>query len=650
MNQYRLNQATLSLFKGIYVSGHSDRLIDLNSLAHQVENGYIFDPVIPITNINIGSADSIIGLSGRQQNAAFHKSWRVVRDSSMEELVLQQLLHYITTYGFASVGEFDENSVYIPFENLEIPKLKDSGLYLTFVSAMNRNDVLQAFNSLVRSGIALSQETVGYLFDIVEELDFGEEILGSVKNRELRAMLYDYFGSYPTNPEEFFKFLIYVLTGETLVIKNKSLIEKIKSAEVDKIYKFEKAMVHAPRMDAIFLRYKPLFLAMKRISSDKNYFNRLRKAAEYNHPPKEKDVLGSATSDIKKGTFNKKDFSTALRFATSFRKIRVLYALEDLVQERALISGFPRVYKIRNGRAWVERGSSYSLSNNSFALADWAYNEVLDSIVEDVSENVNGKTILIPDHIEYALPTSEKQFFGNIPANSFVHLKKDMLAGIHWENVSSDWDGTVDIDLSLVSPDGKFGWDGRYRSDNSGILFSGDVTSAPLPDGASEVFYISSERNVQNFGALNVNVNNYSYGRVNEVPVRVFVAKENPDSYFCRDYIVDPNNVIINETIPLKSKQAVVGMVKNVDGHLRFYFSPMSYGNSITSRNDEQSKIVAEYYERTCLNAIPLRVILELGGANIISEVEPDQLQDVDIDLSPSAITKESFISLFAGE
>jgi len=39
-------------------------------------------------------------------------------------------------------------------------------------------------------------------------------------------------------------------------------------------------------------------------------------------------------------------------------------------------------------------------------------NEVIQSIVEDIHPAVEGKTIFLPNDVDYAMPTSEKRFVG----------------------------------------------------------------------------------------------------------------------------------------------------------------------------------------------------------------------------------------------
>ena len=62
----------------------------------------------------------------------------------------------------------------------------------------------------------------------------------------------------------------------------------------------------------------------------------------------------------------------------------------------------------------------------------------------------------------------------------------------------------IDLDLSMMNVGGKIGWDGMYRSSHGDVLFSGDVTDAPLPHGASEFFYISKQTNNSYLFMLNI--------------------------------------------------------------------------------------------------------------------------------------------------
>ena len=127
----------------------------------------------------------------------------------------------------------------------------------------------------------------------------------------------------------------------------------------------------------------------------------------------------------------------------------------------------------------------------------------------------------------------------------------------------------------------------------------------------------------------------------------MFVATDDK-SNFGNGYMVDPNKILVREEYALNNAQSIVGLLMNVGGAMRLYFSPASYGNAnnISSSYNKSSIKLREYYIRSCQNSITLREILELAGATVITE--HDGSDDV-ADLSPSVITKESIISLFVG-
>ena len=287
-----MQKELLRLFNGVLVSEYADSThMYKNILVRTIRNGYIVDPRADVSTGMLDVIESIVGISGEKANASFHKSWDVVANSSMEQLVLQQIIHYITTYGFEALGIYSEDTVYIPNEVLNLPAISER-IPLTVIKAMTVSDIFTKIETLTHTGIALSQETLNDLKVIVETLGkrYGDIVwVEGVKNREFKSFLYDFYGLVPTQPEEYIRYVINKLTGETLVIKNSKLIAMIKLADGALL---DKLLVDAPAtLATVFFRYKPLLLAMKNISRNKNFFNRLRKDAESMHQPMGEDYM-----------------------------------------------------------------------------------------------------------------------------------------------------------------------------------------------------------------------------------------------------------------------------------------------------------------------------------------------------------------------
>ena len=106
-----------------------------------------------------------------------------------------------------------------------------------------------------------------------------------------------------------------------------------------------------------------------------------------------------------------------------------------------------------------------------------------------------------------------------------------MIFGIHWDNIDSH---RIDLDLSIISTDGKIGWDSAYRNDDRSILFSGDITDAHK--GATELFYIKKQEKA----ILEVFVNYYNFDDSIEVPLKILVAKEQTNR-LKKNYMINPN-------------------------------------------------------------------------------------------------------------
>jgi hypothetical protein len=639
-----METSLLRLFNAVLVNNKVEHF-DYSAFKRTIKNGYVLSPYIPVTSpLLLDTIESVVGISGEKANSSFHKSWSVIKNSTMEQLVIQQIVHYITTYGFERLGIYSEDTVYIPHEALELPAIT-TDIPLTVIKAMTVDEILDNILVLAESGIALSKETLTDIMTVIKALHYAGDFVPQVKNRELKALLYDFYNIAPIEPVEYLRYLVGKLTGESLLIKNKYLIEKIKASDVKTL---DSILNLAPKdLASIFYRFKPLFLAMKSISNNKTFFNKLRKDAVVLHKPLPEDYLNTITSKIKNDeTFDFEKFAPKLRDASTFRKIRLAYALNN-----RLHAGDSIVYKIRNGRGWATDFTWDSDGLNDFTSELLKF--VVNAIAEDIKTKVNGKVIYIPSSVHYALPATEKQFLGNIPANSYVSIPNDMVVGIHWFNTGNeennkknrydyygygDDNGRVDLDLSMLSLNSKYGWDGYYRSSNRDIMFSGDVTSAPKPNGASEFFYL---RHVTD-EAKTLYANYFNF-RTEGVNCKLIIASEKVGN-LGNNYMVNVNNIIATANINLTKKQNLLGLIIGVDGENRFYFSNTSIGDSITTRSNDVSVMVNKFMENSCHNIIEFADVLEKAGATVVSE-RPENGEEF-IDLSPEVLDKNTFIKL----
>jgi len=635
-------KSTIRLFKAVLIKKEGTKENNKNILDKTIPYGFILSPEV-VFNYSENELNNIINvvkkeliISGEQMNASFHKSWEKVANVSIEQLVLEQLVHYFTTYGFEALGIYNEESVYVPSEKLEIPEIDVEGFRFIIIKGYTKDELKTKLNTFLNSGIALKEETMNDVLDVATYLEINEKDIKTVKNREIKTKLYDYFNLFPENPIEFLQYCIYKATNQTLLIKNRETVSKIKindNLNILSLFSRYKQHYGFERLAEIFYRFKPIFLAFRTNSMLKVHMNRIRRLAKRYHDPMKLDFLNNVTSEIKKyNTLDIIELETELSKVNTFRKIRLAYALKYRTQYHDSI-----LYQIRNGKGYATDFSQYTTIFYEEVLSI-----VLDSIIEDIKHNVKGKKIYIPDFMNYALPSTEKQFVGNFPSGSFVSIPHDMIVGIHWENVNHD---RIDLDLSMISPTSKIGWDRLYRTNDRTILFSGDMTDAPTPKGTSESFYIRKQ--VPNSFIMFVNYFNFNSDV--KVPFKIFVAKEQAKVDIqdfvdrpSRNFMVNPNNILFSIPTSIDKKQKIIGLLTVQPNESRFHFVETSIGNSITSRNTTYNNHAQKYLQDFYSNPISLNDLLQKAGAVIV----PNQ-NDADIDLSVEKIEKDTVLKLF---
>jgi hypothetical protein len=247
-------------------------------------------------------------------------------------------------------------------------------------------------------------------------------------------------------------------------------------------------------------------------------------------------------------------------------------------------------------------------------------------------------------------------FTGNFPTGSYVEVKEDMVFGVHWENFKGS---SVDLDLSNIDMEGKIGWDAQYRNNERTVMFSGDMTDARKPKGATELFYIGKSYR----GNLITMLNFYNACSFKEaISYKIIVASEKVKN-FRQNYMLDPNNIvaICNAEIDPNKKQTIIGLViVNEDG-CRFYFCETSMGRLRTVRNTEPVNQARRYLFNYFTNIVSLNSVLSIAGANVITEpvvMSTPELEGmsvaidsipIDIDLSPEILEKDTIIKLLTG-
>ena len=570
-------------------------------------------------------------------NNPFHATWDKVANADYRQLIVEQVLHYLSTYGREAFGlgaapvvptenfQFPDNQP-LPVESLTIMRVVDAEVAndivehtLTTVTAPHKNDMV--FYSTYCKNTTLSPE--------------------KVKSNELRTLLYTMKDLYPEDEDEFIRYLLYRSIGSTLVIKNKKTIKAIKNAMKDEkiarfvLTGFQKA--NLPKLARNFLRLKPIYLAFK-TPDTASYINKIRRLADIYHKPMSDLRVANLSNLFYQGEDEK------AKKVIEKMSMRELIKVRNFVDMNRLFQGSViEAYNIRNGKIHLEEGK-----NRIVGLTGAAAMNVMDEALRQEFCNrtrckLAGKIFFIPSYIDYCAPVSEKQFIGNIPYGTKFSFPNTVSLGIFWENYKNK---RTDLDLHLTTPSGAFGWNASYRNEERAVLYSGDMTDAT--NGAAEAFYA-------NYSKLDepyiLSANNFT--GMPDVPFK-FICTESRFEGYTGGVWGPPATcpIDISKTlfppIDLKFKdtnsQTIGFGCRNV-----FYFYGGELNSGIVPDRSKYREYMDALYARTS-TSMTLRALLRTAGARVVNEIGYEQLTDEEkaqvVDLTPSALTRTTLIDL----
>ena len=602
--------------------------VTLNNAAMQV--GYIVHPKA----CNLATQQFIRSISGNV-NSTFYKNWEDVTSKTRFELFIDQLIHYVTTYGtdFAQEGNgYVPNAT--PVGPVYISLFKDYKV----IMPCTEEDVYNRCMDMLTSGIAMKQDTIETIVDYVVEyvtvndlLKSGEFDIDVIANREALTLLCDELGIAPNKKFDLFRYIMYKTTGSTLIIKNKATINVIirSTTQFDFNTLSEKQLIS---LSSIFYRFKPLFLAFKKTYKGCTYYstpltsrnasviNKIRRMAPKYHTPLEESVISTMLGKVH-------DSTVLIKTATQMNTFQIIRLMNTII-ERLNHTDEKAMYIVRNGKMFVKDSKSYSGMIMYYVTV---FNILKNELISRLSERAT--YVKYPKNMVLACPTSEKNFVGDLPFGTYMDLQNaDSFVGIYWRE---EW-GTHDFDLSVLSLDGnKIGWNADYYSNkcNPDIVYSGDMTSA-RPE-ATEIMLFKK-------GAQDglVMVNRYN-GRDGS-KFRFFGGVE-PNMNLKRNYMVDPNFIKFSADVVSDTTQQTLGLL-NMG---RFYVMALGSGNSIVSV--QKGSTQNERYNASVLKAksyLKLKDVLPMAGFIDVDSVEelPKDAQILDL----TQISRDTLINLFS--
>lgn len=621
-----INKITLELFNGVLIGkNQSKKAKGFKSTQKKLIKMGIFinDDFVHAAN-DIHSYFKNNALKAKALNKTFYADFATVINSTEEELQYHQILHYLTTYG----GEGD--IVYVPNEQLNLPSDNKKGMPLKQLKLFTADSLLEEISDLINSGIALKSDTIEKLVSLIKELYTGDKYSNrfkSIKNKEIVPHLLEMGFYIDLNATELFRYIFFKATGQTLLIKNKTTIDLIKSTDFN--MDIPLIVGNVDLLAQVFNRFKPLFLAFKSngVAVNKSIVNRISKQSKQLHKPMPFDYLNSVTAQHK---IKREELKSALDKCNSFRKVRLFYLLSELVYKETY-GITDAIFKIRNGKTFKVSDKTYNLKGKQLLKA---LEEVRSLIVNDLKAVVDGKMILYPTNVDYAMPTSEKNFIGNFTYGTKINTNDGMCVGIYWEN---SW-GARDLDLTSTNLNGAVGWFTGKTNYNNSIVHTGDMTDAT--NGATEYVYMNTDL-IQPTMVFN---NVYSHDAIDEPKFKLIVGNK-AKKKMTKNYVINPKDVIFEQEMTMERKQKMLGMmVSNEDKSLSFVLLDNNLGNGCVTSSNNQSLNNALFYKWN--NCEKLSTLLKEAGATLIHSNEFLEEEEY-IDLSVNQLDKTSLINLF---
>ena len=525
-------------------------------------------------------------------NTTFYQSVSDVINRSRFALFIDQIIHYASTYGTDYAG-----TPYIPnptFGVTDLPTISFENCKV--IAPITVEEISEKVCQLLYSGIALKGETIEAIFELIQEFDITVDI-DLVKNIEAKMHLYKRLGQLPTSPEEMVRFLFFLHTGKTLVIKNGMSLNDITNNPTP----IESLVVSfgVERLSSVFFRYKPLFLAMK-CEANKVIINKLRRLADTYHKP----FIPGYWETVLSKSVNVLQFVSKLSEISNFKKVRLIKAITERMSAMT-----HKLFVIRNGKTHVEPITVRNTENY-----DIMRSLMVDSLVESLSKKAC--KIKLPKNIRLAMPSSEKTFVGNIPFGSYIMpAKENSMFGIVWRSE----DGAQDLDLAYMTLQGeRIGWNSNYYSDNQDIVYSGDMTSAN-PEACE---YMFCKKGLAD-GIITVN----AFNATDNSKFNFFVGQTEDDFRVS-------SNTPSEDIIGFKAEMTITGETSvgfHIDG--KIYFCDLNSGNSKVSQLNSKTLETLKYFVDTKDTFLYWDEVLTAAGFEITDT-------DYEIDLSSGDIAQ----------
>lgn len=592
----------------------------------------------------VDSAIKLYGVNANKVNSTFYKRFSDVESRSELHLRLEQLLHYASTYGQG----YPEDSPGWEPEYLKDVDMEVLGS-LTVIDTIEPSKLESKIKNTLTGGIALSEETQHDLLTIIRGLNINLDYIDKISNREFMCVLCKRLNLMPVNFDEFTRYLVYLLTNNTLLIKSKQTYAQVDYSEADysRVEDTFEGYVKKFGIEKVaenITRCRKLYLIMRKHFSDKKTINKALKLSKKLYRPRKQ----SALEHINDSSVTVEEVQKAAKNATVFKLIKVWNALKryNTAQEA-------NYYKIRNGKSYLKLNNSYHKQKptNRYRKTVVIINELRSRL-----GHWSDRTFYIPKGVEYAVPTSGKNFIGSLPYMSSYTIKGAISLGIAW-------DKSADLDLHSFTLDGRhFGWNSSYRGD--GITYSGDMTHLNQFGYAAELYRLKPGSITD---PLVVEVSDYaSRGKV---PFDVFVTNASVDKESKQGVATQITNdsFLFHDEVDKSGDSKVLMVVFPTSDGFKVALISANYGDVQVPGDNNAMPLLIDAIKHQLYGTVTMDSLVNILGGHVTDDEDifnqmkkaPTGLlyyvpvpgwekpeKQTYIDLAPAAVTQSTFIDL----
>lgn len=602
------------------------------------------------------------GVKAKAINSTFFSNFEAVQNTPDDLRAFMQMLHYACTYGGWNIHDpYTPNQL----SETELEQAKATFEHCRKIDAITSEELHQTMQQTLYTSFALDKGRLDSLECVVKAYNI-KLIPEKIQNKEFACMYSEITNILPKQPEAMLRYLIYLTTNQTLLIKNEDLINRIYNCYyISQCFDAFKTYIEEydgeKQFAKIFYRFKPLFLAFKKAfkNGDNNatikqkeyvalHINRIRRLANMYHKPMNQVTLANLVPNI--DTLSSDDIYTMLEQATIYQLIKVYNAINHKLYSNIMFKSdelIKKSYHIRNGKDFIvdKENTQLSLKTSSNLIQT---RSVIESLLAQKLSHLKGQKILLNQDITYGVPTSAKTFTGNLPYGTTFDVGEKLIVGVAWEV-------DADIDLSATYQDGRnIAWYHSWQDDNT--VFTGDMTGLNEYGYAAEFISTKAKKDMQ---SIIMNLNLYR-NWADKVPFKLIIGtsmnhKKIEKSSF--DYVKSISDVIsVKYAVPFDDLKdgLSLGYTQYAEGNMQFVVSNVSnLGHQIARRGEE----MLEALKNQAIGKLTFNDLLEKVGAEIIYE-KPKSIIDEDgeliepeyIDMTVETISVDKFLKLLSPE